>query len=744
MDQGFYDAFVTFSDEIQKKRATINYNIETGPLYRIASKEVTYPNASIRELIQNEDRESYIRPGGVLTLESYNREKNRIAGIMQNNGFPYFTTLNISKRPQAIKLDGQIDIKYEIFNDADSIGLRKYRFGNIVVDHNYNPFAFEELTDTATLNTIQHLNFDTDKSLKQEVMNTAIPFREGDLFSADALEEARQNILRYNIYSSVIIQRIPDPEDPNVLNIYFILQPSKKYEFNVNFDINNTQYSSRSSLLGISAGPEVSNRNTFGGGETFTTGLQFQTEFNPFIRRDSTGSSTFQTFIFGFRNNLIIPRFVDYLKTYKLFSGISPDFYSTLQQNGISSMDLNYDYVYIRNLYKYHSFLWQTGNNFNWAAGRNNLRINNLSVTVLLPDLFPDFVEDAAGREFVLKSLDPQIFTSLLFSNAQFTHVGKKDFAQRQFSFYGSVEVSGVEMMLANAIANNFRDTFQLFDKFEFSKFFKIDLDGRFTKDLILSTAFASRINIGVATPLPGSTTVPFVKQFFLGGPSSMRAWRIRELGPGNFQDSLVMANSNQPFANVGDLKIEMNAEYRFPLFWRLNSALFLDVGNIWLLGKCESAVGRLTVDFRSGPSSMRAWRIRELGPGKFQDSLVMANSNQPFANVGDLKIEMNAEYRFPLFWRLNSALFLDVGNIWLLGKSENGVGRLTPDFWREFAVGTGTGLRVDLTFFILRLDWGIKLKLPYQRENGSYWAYSNFGDYLKKSNLNLAISMPF
>src|SRR5690625_7177510 len=100
-------------------------------------------------------------------------------------------------------------------------------------------------------------------------MNTAIPFREGDLFSADALEEARQNILRYNIYSSVIIQRIPDPEDPNVLNIYFILQPSKKYEFNVNFDFNNTQYSSRSSLLEISAAPQVSNLNTFVAGKPF-------------------------------------------------------------------------------------------------------------------------------------------------------------------------------------------------------------------------------------------------------------------------------------------------------------------------------------------------------------------------------------------------------------------------------------------------------------------------------------------
>ena len=79
-----------------------------------------------------------------------------------------------------------------------------------------------------------------------------------------------------------------------------------------------------------------------------------------------------------------------------------------------------------------------------------------------------------------------------------------------------------------------------------------------------------------------------------------------------------------------------------------------------------------------------------------------------------------------------------------MMGKTDNGIGKLTPDFWKEFAIGTGTGVRVDLTFFILRLDWGIKLKLPYRQENGSYWAYSQFGDYLKKSNLNLAISMPF
>ncbi len=670
MDKGYYDAEVFFSDQIKKKRATISYNIGTGPLYTIASKKVSYPNGTIKRLIESHENESNIKGDDILSLDAYDKEKNRIASVMQNNGYPYFTSLNISKRPQAIKLADQIDVYFEILNDADSIGLRRYRFGDIVIDHNYNPFSFDPVSDTATIDAIQHLNFDKEKSLNRQVMNSTIPFRKGDLFNAEALDKARQNIVRYNIYSSVVVQRIPSPEDPNVLNIYFILQPSKKYEFKVDFDINNTQYSSRASstqdnsqtsLLGVSVGPELSNRNTFGGGENYTMGLQFQTEFNPFPRSDSTGNAAVQTFIVGFRNNLIMPRFVDYFKIYNVFSGLYPDLYSTLQSNGISTIDLNYEYVYTDQLYKYHSFLWQAGNNFNWAAGRNNLRVNNLSLSVFLPDLFPSFIEEIKDREFVRKSLDPQIFTSLLFSNAQFTHVGRKDFAQRRFSFYGSLEVSGLEVLAANAIANNFRDTFQLFNKFDFAKYFKIDLDGRFSKDLSATTSFASRLNIGIAAPLTGSVSVPFVKQFFVGGPSSMRAWRIRELGPGSLQDSTLFTGTNQPYANVGDLKIEMNAEYRFPLFWKLSSALFLDVGNIWILGKADN------------PES-----------------------------------------------------------------------RLSPDFWKQFAVGTGTGVRMDLTFFTLRLDWGIKLKLPYRQENGSYWAYSKFGQYLKRSNLNLAISMPF
>src|SRR5690606_7781028 len=188
-----------------------------------------------------------------------------------------------------------------------------------------------------------------------------------------------------------------------------------------------------------------------------------------------------------------------------------------------------------------------------------------------------------------------------------FTHVGLKDYAQRQFSFFGTLEFSGLEILAANAIANGFSDTIRLFNKFDFAKYFKIDLDGRFSKDLSATTSIATRLNVGVATPLTGSVSVPFVKQFFLGGPSSMRAWRIRELGPGAYQDSTVINGSTQPYSNVGDLKIEMNAEYRFPLIRCLRSALFLDVGNLCILGKADRPETR---------SSPRLWEPCAVGPG--------------------------------------------------------------------------------------------------------------------------------
>lgn len=127
------------------------------------------------------------------------------------------------------------------------------------------------------------------------------------------------------------------------------------------------------------------------------------------------------------------------------------------------------------------------------------------------------------------------------------------------------------------------------------------------------------------------------------------------------------------------------------------------------------------------GPNSMRAWRVRQLGPGsaKFYDTL-----NQPIDRFGDIQLEGNVEYRFNLFsiggLKVKSALFLDMGNIWLRNNQgaqalNNGVFKLNR-LYNDLAVGGGTSIRFDFDYFLIRLDWSYRLKNPYYADYHDGW----------------------
>jgi len=133
---------------------------------------------------------------------------------------------------------------------------------------------------------------------------------------------------------------------------------------------------------------------------------------------------------------------------------------------------------------------------------------------------------------------------------------------------------------------------------------------------------------------------------------------------------------------------------------------------------------------FSGGPNSIRAWNTRDLGPGSSVDT--SANSLYYFPNKnGDIKLEANIEYRFKLVWKMEAALFLDAGNIWNMRKDST---KINAEFnWnrfhKEIAVGTGFGVRFDFSFFLLRVDVGIRLRDPSIQE-GSRWipVFNKFG----------------
>ena len=143
---------------------------------------------------------------------------------------------------------------------------------------------------------------------------------------------------------------------------------------------------------------------------------------------------------------------------------------------------------------------------------------------------------------------------------------------------------------------------------------------------------------------------------------------------------------------------------------------------------------------FTGGANGIRAWQVRSLGPGSYKAPL-----NTYPNQSSDIKLEGNLEYRFKLLWIMEGAFFLDAGNIWAINGKDNREGAVfkVNEFYKQIAVGTGLGLRFDFTFFLFRLDLGLKMRDP-SLEAGKRFIPFNYpitGDQL---NLSFAIGYPF
>ena len=141
------------------------------------------------------------------------------------------------------------------------------------------------------------------------------------------------------------------------------------------------------------------------------------------------------------------------------------------------------------------------------------------------------------------------------------------------------------------------------------------------------------------------------------------------------------------------------------------------------------------------GANSVRAFTVRSIGPGSYKAPAGTPEEN--FDRTGTFKFEANVEYRFPLFGPLHGAMFIDAGNVWLLKDDPKRPGGLlqASTFLRDIALGTGVGLRLDISMLVIRGDLGIGIHAPYNTGHGGYYNMPNFG---KSLAFHLAIGYPF
>ena len=144
---------------------------------------------------------------------------------------------------------------------------------------------------------------------------------------------------------------------------------------------------------------------------------------------------------------------------------------------------------------------------------------------------------------------------------------------------------------------------------------------------------------------------------------------------------------------------------------------------------------------YSGGSTGIRAWDERSLGPGSYVEN----TPDQFFYQKSDIKLEGNIEFRKNIVKNLETAFFIDAGNIWAINKEDKKDGALFKynKFYKEIAIGTGFGLRYNLGFIIIRTDIGMKIKNPALPENNRWLSASDFFS-IKNMKLNIGIGYPF
>ncbi len=193
----------------------------------------------------------------------------------------------------------------------------------------------------------------------------------------------------------------------------------------------------------------------------------------------------------------------------------------------------------------------------------------------------------------------------------------------------------------------------------------------------------------------------------------------------------------NTQYAQYLKADIELRRSIRLDEYNRIVGRAFLGVGLPYGNSKLLPFEKQY---FTGGANGIRAWQVRSLGPGTYRaPGGIYPNQS------ADMKLEGNIEYRFKLVGKLEGALFVDAGNIWAINSNDNREGAVfnLSDFYRQIAVGTGTGFRLDMNYFILRVDLGLKMRDP-SANRGDRWIIGNRGLTNDDLNLSFAIGYPF
>ncbi|MDN3491169.1 translocation and assembly module lipoprotein TamL [Winogradskyella bathintestinalis] len=564
-NNGFFYSTASSSFQEKEIEASATYKLNIVEPYTMASYQLDSMPAPIESDVKQASKLSNFQENMRFDLSNMKLERQRIDSELKQKGYynlnPDFFIFEADTNQYNNK---RFDLFLKLKAEVPKKAIVPY------VVKRVNVYPNHDLQDStrATPERFSEKNYFQDSLFfKPKYLDKFVTLKEGEFFDPQTSKNTARRLSTIGAYKYVNIQykeidsSLTDSLGALEANIF--LSPLTKRAVRAELQA----VTKSNNFTGPNLALTYSNRNLFQGGETFnlSANVGYETQFGS---GENAGLSSLEL---GLKGELIFPRVISPFK-------ISDDFFEYSIPKTKTSLG-----VTLLKRSKLYSLL--SGNalfGYIWNANRYiTYELNPISVNYTsLSNTTDEFQEILDDNPFLERSFDQQFISGLTFS---FTYNGMVDTNDpNQFYVNSTLDIAGNSISLFGKEKEAGEP--KQFLGLEYAQYAKADIDARFHLNFGKNNTqtIATRLFAGYGLAYGNSDVIPFVKQYFSGGPYSVRAFRIRSLGPGTYDEDDDPNSDGTFFDQTGNIRLEANIEYRFPIFSFFKGAVFADAGNVW------------------------------------------------------------------------------------------------------------------------------------------------------------------
>ncbi|MBQ6193878.1 MAG: BamA/TamA family outer membrane protein [Prevotella sp.] len=699
-NHGYFHGQVGYNVVTQRnpKKAKIGYDVTMGPLLTIDSISYLGFPAEADSLIKATAHQSLLHTGDAFTAAALDGERTRISTLFRNNGYYYYQPAYASYLADTVSVPGKAQLRLQLANGIAEEARRKYYIGNITVNLQKN--FMQEPTDSLRRRTFT-LRYNGKRSpVRPRVVMGAMRLRHRQPYSYDQYLESANALNATGLFSMTDFQFIRR-DGLDVSEIDFIRELEKPSDF--------LALTSNLSSRRVSLSPLLSDDTL-----DLVVNCVFDRPYDVYFETNFTKRT--------------IGRMGPELKI---------GFTKRNAFRGGEKLDVNL----------HGSYEWQTRS----SSGDMNTYEYGADVSLEFPRLVAPFMGGNQIRRRMERMWERGITPNPNRWRRVATTMAKvsSDIVRRP-GYYKMHIVSGEWTYRWQPSATSRHEFSPLTLKYQYmnshtEKFDSIIKNSPYLA-ATMSDYFIPQMRYTYVYASPADKLNPIRWELTLSESGNLTSLAYMAAGKKwNEEDKKLFKNPYAQFVKV---------ETDFTKTWQLSQHSQL-VGHLNAgLGICFGNTSDLPFSERfyiGGANSVRAYPLRSIGPGRFMGDYEGNRQLSYLLQNGDVKLQANLEYRQRLFGNLHGAVFLDAGNVWLRKDLEIGIDDISimfkeayfrfGEFFKQMAVGTGVGLRYDLDFLILRLDWGIGLHVPYETTKSGFY---NVDKFSRHQTLHFAIGYPF